>query len=158
MKTPPQVSRKNNRSLWWENIVPDVWRDGPQRSTHLDLRRAVRLSESNWVTMASFSGGSMDSTANTQPVALWFHDSQTGDTRSGRVAVGYRSCCRSSGCSRSGTAAGPGRCTPWPPSPASPWASSVHICPGSRHLWTGSRKSFSIMDHSCENLTDLHLG
>lgn len=134
MKTPAQASRNNNRRKH------HVWRDGPQRSTHLDLRRAVRLSESSWATMASFSGGSMDSTANTQPVASWSHDTQTGDTQGGPVAVGYRSCCRSSGCSRSGTAAGPGRCTPWPPSPASPWASSAHICPGSRHLWTGSQE------------------
>lgn len=51
-----------------------------------------------------------------------------------RRAARYRSCCRSSGCFRSGTAAWPERCTHLPPSPASPWASSGHICPGSTLL------------------------
>lgn len=46
----------------------------------------------------------------------------------------YRSCCRSSGCSQSGTAFWPERCTPSPPSPGCPWSSSGHIYPGSTIL------------------------
>lgn len=49
----------------------------------------------------------------------------------------HPSCCRSSGCSRSGSVCGPGPGTRPPPSPASPSASSGHIFPGNKllHRW-----------------------
>lgn len=44
------------------------------------------------------------------------------------------SCYTSSGCSQSGTAAGPERCTPPSPAPASPGAFSGHISQAGKHL------------------------
>lgn len=144
MKTPAQPLRNNNRSLWWENIISDVWRltwRVPLTWTWGEPSDFRSPTEWRWPPSAAAAWIALQ-THNQSLCDHMTHKQETlGVARGGQVAVGYRSCCRSSGCSRSGTADGPGRCTPWPPSPASPSASSVHIYPGSRHLWTGSRKS-----------------